>query len=153
MNVKESRCFGYFPVSIPGTFHSRSGTWFIGIADPRPDHDEDLAVLRFDDRLPGARVAVATSGTSVHRWADGPWDRPRHHLLDPLTRQPADTDVIQATVIAGTAREAEVLAKSALIAGSDAGFDLLDRSAARGAVLLLTSGDVVALPRTMEWLA
>jgi thiamine biosynthesis lipoprotein len=127
--------------------------WFVGIADPRPDHEEDLAVLRLDDRSPGGRVAVATSGTSVHRWQDGAAGTVRHHLLDPLTREPARTDVVQATVIAGTAREAEVLAKSALIAGSDEGFDLLDRSAARGAVLLLTSGDVVALPRTMEWLA
>ena len=126
--------------------------WFIGIADPRPDSEGDLAMMRFDDRLPGRRVAVATSGTSVHRWegADG---RPRHHLLDPRTRRPAETDIVQATVIAATAREAEVLAKSALIAGSDDGFDLLDRSGARGAVLLLTSGEIIALPRTMEWLA
>ena len=33
------------------------------------------------------------------------------------------------------------------------GFDLLDRSGARGAVLFLTSGETVALPRTLEWLA
>lgn len=129
------------------------GEWSIGVADPRPDSEEDLAMLRFDDRLPGGRIAVATSGTSVHRWADGPSGAPRHHLLDPLTRRPAETDIVQATVIAASAREAEVLAKSALIAGSDAGFDLLDRSGARGAVLLLTSGETIALPRTLEWLA
>jgi thiamine biosynthesis lipoprotein len=125
--------------------------WHVGIADPRPDRDEDLAVLRFDDRSPGGRVAIATSGISVHRWEDAS-GVVRHHLLDPVTRRPARTDVVQATVIAGTAREAEVLAKSALIAGADEGLDLLDRSAARGAVLLLDSGEVIALPRTMEWL-
>jgi len=127
--------------------------WFIGIADPRPDAEHELAMLRFDDRLAGGRVAVATSGTSVHRWGQEPDGAPRHHLLDPLTRRPAITDVVQATVISTSAREAEVLAKSALIAGSDAGFDLLERSGARGAVLLLTSGETIALPRTMEWLA
>ena len=31
--------------------------------------------------------------------------------------------------------------------------DLLDRPGVHGAVLLLDSGDVVALPRTEEWLA
>jgi len=128
-------------------------TWYIGVADPRPGLDEDLVTLRFDDRLPGGRVAVATSGTSVHRWPGGPGGRPRHHLIDPRTRQPAETDVVQATVIASTGREAEVLAKAALIAGSDAGWELLDRSGARGAVLLLISGETVALPRTLEWLA
>ena len=127
--------------------------WHIGVADPRQDAHDDLALLRFDDRLPGGRVAVATSGTSVHRWPDGPGGRPRHHLIDPRTRQPAETDVVQATVIAVTAREAEVLAKAAVIAGSDAGWELLDRSGARGAVLMLTTGETVALPRTLEWLA
>jgi FAD:protein FMN transferase len=126
--------------------------WHIAIADPRPDATDDLAVLRLDDRLPGGRVAAATSGTSVHRWADAPDGRPRHHLIDPHTRRPAYTDVVQATVIASSAREAEALAKAALIAGADAGFDLLDRSGARGAVLFLSSGETVALPRTLEWL-
>ncbi len=125
--------------------------WTIGIADPRDEGDEDLALLRFDDRLPGRRVAVATSGTSVHRWEDG--GRPRHHLLDPRTRRPAETDIVQATVIASSAREAEVLAKSALIAGSDAGFDRLEQSAARGALLLVASGETIAIPRTLELLA
>ena len=44
-------------------------------------------------------------------------------------------------------------AKAVVIAGSDAGMDLLDRPGVHGAVLLLDSGDVVALPRTEEWLA
>lgn len=127
--------------------------WHIGVADPRQGEHDDLATLRFDDRLPGGRVAVATSGTSVHRWPDGPDGRPRHHLIDPTTRRPAETDVVQATVIASSAREAEVLAKAALIAGSADGWELLDRSGARGAVLSLISGETVALPRTLEWLA
>ena len=48
---------------------------------------------------------MATSGTSIHRWqlADG---RMTHHLIDPRTRRPADTDVLQATVVAPTARVA-----------------------------------------------
>lgn len=126
--------------------------WDIAIADPRRA-DDILAVLRLDGRLPGGLVGVATSGTSVHRWQDAADGSPRHHLLDPRTRRPCLTDVIQATVIMSTAREAEILAKAVVIAGSDAGMDLLDRPGVHGAVLLLDSGDVVALPRTEEWLA
>ena len=126
--------------------------WDIAIADPRGD-DGVLGVLRLDGRLPGGLVGVATSGTSVHRWPGAAGEPPRHHLLDPRTRRPAITDVIQATVLMSTAREAEVLAKAVVIAGSDAGMDLLERPGVHGAVLLLEGGDVVATPRTGEWLA
>ncbi|MFN8619406.1 MAG: FAD:protein FMN transferase [Chloroflexota bacterium] len=129
------------------------GAWMIGVADPRPDTDHDLAMLRLSGDGPAGRIAVATSGTSVHRWVDGPDGAPRHHLIDPRTRRPARTDVIQVTVIGRTAREAEVLAKTALIAGSHAGLDRLEDSAALGAILLLTSGETIALPRTLELLA
>jgi hypothetical protein len=46
-----------------------------------------------------------------------------------------------------------VLAKAAVIAGSDAGMDLLDRPAVLGALLLLEGGELIALPRTTGWLA
>ncbi len=127
--------------------------WDIAVADPRPGADGDLALLRLDDRAEGATLGIATSGTSVHRWPAAAGGPPRHHLLDPLTRRPADTDVVQATVIAGSAREAEVLAKAAVIAGAEAGMDLLDRPGVHGALLLLDTGEVIALPRTTGWLA
>ena len=41
-----------------------------------------------------------------------------------------------------------MLAKAAVIAGSDAGMDLLDRPGVAGALLLLDTGEVIALPRT-----
>jgi FAD:protein FMN transferase len=129
------------------------GAWYVGVADPRPDAAGELAMLRLPGDGPAGRIAVATSGTSVHRWADGPGGTPRHHLIDPRTRRPARTDIVQATVVGRTAREAEVLAKTALIAGSDAGLDRLEDSAALGAILLLTSGETIALPRTLELLA
>jgi thiamine biosynthesis lipoprotein len=91
---------------------------------------------------------VATSGTTIHRF--GPRD---HHLIDPRTGRPAATDVVQATVIAAGAAIAEVLAKSAVILGAAAGLDLVDRSGAAGAILLLEDDRVLALPRTTELLA
>ena len=63
------------------------------------------------------------------------------------------TDLIQATVVAPTAREAEVLAKSAVILGSMAGFRLLQESAANAAILLTASGETISLPGTGAWLA
>jgi thiamine biosynthesis lipoprotein len=60
--------------------------------------------------------AVATSGIGRKSWL-GADDRPRHHLLDPSTGEPAWTGVVQATALAPTAAEAEALAKAALLSG------------------------------------
>ena len=66
-----------------------------------------------------AAGAAATSGIGRRSWlgADG---RPAHHLLDPATGRPAFTGIVQATALAPTALEAEVLAKAAVLAGPDA---------------------------------
>jgi thiamine biosynthesis lipoprotein len=128
-------------------------SWDIAVADPRQPDGEDLASLRVDDTGSLDPVGIATSGTSVHRWGAGTGAPPRHHLLDPRTRRPAVTDVVQATVIADSARTAEVLAKAIVIAGSDAAVRLLEDARAEGAILLLESGDVVSLPLTAGSLA
>lgn len=130
----------------------RGRTWEIAVADPR-DPAADLGVLALDDRIPGGSHGIATSGTSIHRWPDGAGGAPRHHLIDPRTGRPARTDLVQVTVLAGSARRAEVLAKSALIAGMDAGLALLDAADVRAALLLRTDGDVVATPGSLAWLA
>jgi FAD:protein FMN transferase len=125
--------------------------WEIGIDDPRQP-DSQLAVLRLGARPDGAptRWGVATSGTSIHRWnVDG---TATHHLIDPRTGRPAVTDVVQATVIAGSALRAEALAKAAVIAGAAAGFALLERAHVMGAVLLSANGKVQALPATISLL-
>jgi thiamine biosynthesis lipoprotein len=55
----------------------------------------------------GARFAAAA--VAAAGW--GPGTRPAHHLLDPATRRPAYTGVVQATALAPTALEGEALAK------------------------------------------
>ena len=127
--------------------------WDVGVADPRDADGEDLALLRLDEHALAGRFGIATSGTSIHRWPTGPDEHARHHLIDPRTRLPSVTDVVQATVIASTAREAEVLAKAAVIGGSGAAIGLLDAAGIEGALLLLVAGRVVTLPGTGGWSA
>ena len=76
-----------------------------------------------------------------------------HHLIDPRTGASARTDVVQATVLARTAREAEALAKTAVILGSDAALETLDRPGVDGAILLTEAGDLLLTPGTLRWLA
>jgi thiamine biosynthesis lipoprotein len=59
--------------------------------------------------------AMATSGCDRRRWLRG--GKPRHHLIDPSTGRSAESDLLHVTVVASSAIEAEVLAKSLFLAG------------------------------------
>ena len=126
--------------------------WAVGLDYPRTD-GATLAILHLSvpDGGQPVRWGVATSGTSVHRWRHG--DRVHHHLIDPRTSAPAITDVVQATVVCGSALRAEVLAKTAVIAGSADGMARLERAGVQGAVILTEGGETLALPQTLALLA
>ena len=77
--------------------------------------------------------AVATSTTLRRRWdVDG---EARHHLIDPGTGRPAATDLTLATVVAGEAWVAEVLAKAVLLRGLPHPFDLIGGTGAEALVV------------------
>lgn len=67
-------------------------------------------------------IGAATSGTGGRRWGER-----LHHLIDPRTGLPADTDLVEVSVLAPTGAEAEVLAKTALLLGQVAGARFLDK--------------------------
>ena len=125
----------------------------MGVEDPdRPGMD--LAVIRVRGAAhEGApiRFGIATSGTSVHRWTTG--GAMRHHLIDPRTGEPALTDVVQATVIARSARAAEAFAKTAVILGTTAALIALDRPEVEGAIILSERGELLIPPKTLRFLA
>ncbi|MEI8258560.1 MAG: FAD:protein FMN transferase [Deltaproteobacteria bacterium] len=93
------------------------GPWMVSVPSPLKA-DEEIALLAID------RGGVATSGRDRRRWRiHGSW---KHHLIDPQTRAPAETDVLSATVVASSACEAEVAAKMVLLLGSLEGLAWLD---------------------------
>lgn len=59
-------------------------------------------------------IGAATSGTTKRAWAGG------HHLIDPRTGLPAQTDLSEVSVLATTATDAEIYAKVALLLGARA---------------------------------
>jgi thiamine biosynthesis lipoprotein len=80
----------------------------VQVADPFADSVLHTFALR--------SAGIATSGIGRRSWLtdDG---RPAHHLLDPRTGAPAFTGIVQATALAPTATDAEVLAKAAVLSG------------------------------------
>jgi len=75
--------------------------------------------------IPLRRGAMATSGIARRHWQQG--GTFRHHLLDPRTGLPAQSDLWSVTVVADRCEQAEVAAKVAFILGSQAGADFLNR--------------------------
>jgi len=125
-------------------------SWAIGIGDPRQRGTLLGALDLGADGDVTREWGIATSGTSVHRWMHAGVEA--HHLIDPRTRRPAATDVVQATVLAGTARAAEIFAKTAVIAGTDRAFGLLDHPGVHGVLLFTDRGEIRATPGMVRWL-
>ena len=76
-----------------------------------------------------------------------------HHLIDPRTRRPAVTDVVQATVLADSATAAEAAAKTIVILGSEQAEALLDHPAIRACLILTDDDRVLASPSVLRWLS
>jgi len=93
------------------------GAWPVGVSDPF-DLERDIATIQ----VVGGGVATSSSLRRRWRGADG-FDR--HHLLDPRTGEPADTDLVAVTINAGAAWVADVVAKAAVIGGSSYARELI----------------------------
>lgn len=83
---------------------------------------------------------VATSGRDYRRWQVG--GRWFHHILDPRTGQPAQTDVYTATTISRSYLISELSAKAALILGMDEGLQWIERHPRVEALLVRETGEV-----------
>jgi thiamine biosynthesis lipoprotein len=90
--------------------------WVINVADPLDPERELLRVA-----IPEG--AVATSSRLIRRWQTARGEA--HHLIDPSTGRPVDTDSVAVTVVAGEAWWAEALTKALFVAGPD-GLDDID---------------------------
>lgn len=111
-----------------------SGPWTIDIADPLEMQD-NLGTLTL------GRGGVATSGIDYRRWLrNGAW---QHHIIDPRSELPADTDLLSVTVAAPNALQAETAAKTALILGSRAGLNWLEQQPGLAALLVCQDGQLL----------
>jgi len=105
--------------------------WPIGVADPFSP-TENLDLLQIEGG------GLATSGRNRRRWLQGnQWN---HHIIDPRSGAPAETDVLTATVMAPSVIEAETAAKTCLILGGQNGLDWLEADPSLAGMLVLEDG-------------
>lgn len=119
--------------------------WEIGVFKPFDRSSGYIGMLYFEKGC-----GVATSATDRRRWMQG--SLLRHHIIDPHTGLPAESDVVSATVVAPTAVEAEAAAKSVLIRGSASGMDWLEADPNLAALLILENGQILYSQRIHEYL-
>jgi thiamine biosynthesis lipoprotein len=118
-------------VCVRGT--AGGSAWTIGIQD---DRSADSPVVH-QIELTGQRRAVATSSSLRRRWSG------RHHVIDPFTGQPSQSDLAQVSVAAPTGWQAEAATTYALVRGAQAATDWLE---ANGFEALLFPHDPASAP-------
>lgn len=129
-------------IAINGTLTSGE-PWQIGVRNP-------FVVSTDIETLKLKRCGVATSGRDRRRWIqDG---MPRHHIIDPHTGLPAETDVITATIVAPTVMEAEAAAKAVLILGGEEGLKWLESDPTLAGIIILENGHTFYSTRMNEFL-
>jgi thiamine biosynthesis lipoprotein len=94
-------------VNAGGDLAVRGGSWPVGL-----ETADGQITLELD------RGAIATSGRDRRRWRRNGHEQ--HHLIDPRTGAPAETDLLRVTVVASDAVEAEVWAKALFLGGEEA---------------------------------
>jgi FAD:protein FMN transferase len=104
-----------------------SGPWKVGLDNPFDLSAPSPVQLVLIDR------ALATSTTLVRRWKQG--GEQRHHLIDPRTGRPCESDVASVSVVADRGWRAEALAKAALLVGVDQALPLLAANGATGLIV------------------
>lgn len=121
----------------------RPEPWPIAVASPFvPDEELDLLLIE--------EGGVATSGRDYRRWQrNGVW---QHHILDPRSGQPAQTDVLSATVVAPKMLSAECAAKVMMILGSRAGMQWIEAQPNLAALVVLENGEILRSQRLNQYL-
>ncbi len=108
----------------------------VGIKDPDSASGELLGILKCSNKT------VVTSGTYERYFESG--GKVYHHILDPDTGYPADTDVVSATIIAdkGHSVDGDGLSTSCLALGRKKAISLIQSIDGVEAVIVDSSGNI-----------
>ena len=82
----------------------------------RLDVEDPFSAARTLTRLSFSGGGVATSSTRIRRWANK--NSEQHHVIDPTTGEPSQSDLVAVTVIGSCGWEAEAHATALLLGGS-----------------------------------
>ena len=111
------------------------GTAFnLGIQDPDGPTGSSIAVVQATD------ISLVTSGIYERYFMVG--DTRYHHILDPQTGLPADSDLASASILYGSSMDADALATACIVIGLDRAKALLEELG-RDGVFITRNGEIV----------
>lgn len=118
------------------TDSSADADFAVGIRDPQSDSGDLAGILRCKDKT------IVTSGT-YERYFEQDGIR-YHHILDPRTGYPFDTDVLSVTIIADKGRSVDCdgLSTTCLTLGVEKGMELIGSMDGIEAIFIGTDGQV-----------
>ncbi|MBI3151864.1 MAG: FAD:protein FMN transferase [Chloroflexi bacterium] len=133
-------CGGDIAISGP---RADGRPWPIGVSNPF-ETGTNLEVLYVK------RSGVASSGKDRRHWnRNGKF---QHHIINPLTGMPAETNLLRVTVVAPTAMEAEAAAKTAFILGWERGLEWIETQPAFASLMILDDGGIIYSQKMQEYL-
>ena len=129
---------GAAPRGLPG--------WPVALAAPWTAESPEQADLL---TLWLAESSLATSGIDYRRWQSN--GRAAHHLIDPRTGRPAQTDILTVTIWAEQATMAEAWATAVLVQGSAQGWQALTQQP-RLAGAIITQNEHLLMTESLQGL-
>ena len=108
--------------------------WRIGIQNPL-DEAHSRAIVEVRDG------SVVTSGVAERRFTRG--GVTYHHILDPKTGMPAQTDVASATIVAACSLDCDGWSTTALMLGAERAIDFIEGISGVEAVIITDRDEVL----------
>lgn len=127
-------------VAVMGGKPDEGSPWKIGIRKPVPS--SSLPLLDSFATLALENGSVVTSG--IYERAFKRNGTLYHHILDPRTGMPAQTDLLSATVVSRSSLDADGYTTALIIMGADRALSFAESDPALEAVFVTTEGDVLA---------
>ena len=126
--------------------NASGNSWRVGIQNPRPEAESDKPWEDIFASLYLGNMAISTSGDYQRFFIkDG---RRFHHILDPETGFPAESDLISVSVIAPEGYVADGLSTAVFVLGLEKGLSLLESAGLDG--VLVNADKKVFLTRNLK---
>lgn len=113
----------------------KNTNWTIGLQKPFANAGVSYILLSLKD------VSVVTSGPYERYFEDN--GKIYHHILDPKTLYPSDSDIVSSTIISSDSTLADALSTTCFILGSEKALDFLKNYPQVEAVFLLKNDKIV----------